>query len=387
MGDVLVRLLLRSTDLDPGELAGALNDAAVALGARSSTVLIADLDQQILRELPPTAHDIAVEAPVDGSFAGQAYRTEQVVVDPDHGTDGRWLWVPLMDSAQRLGVLGVEDDGSVPMEWWLALCNLAGELLVSNLSYGDALELARRSEDVTLAAEMRWALLPPLTFSSARVHVSGILQPGHEIAGDAFDYGIDGSVLSIAVLDAMGHGLEASRIANLAVGAYRNRRRRGATTSEALEAMDRVVSESYADRFVTGQLATLDLDHGDLAVLNAGHPRPLLFRPGRPPEELPCRPCLPVGLGSVPLAESNNRLEPGDVVVFYTDGITEAKGSAGDFGVERLQDRLTALLAEGLPPAEILRRVVVEVTDHQDGSRSDDATLVLLRWNGPGSPS
>ena len=66
---------------------------------------------------------------------------------------------------------------------------------------------------------MRWGLLPPLTFTSPDVTIAGFLQPSQGIAGDAFDYGVTGRIASVAIFDAMGHGLEASRMANVAVGA------------------------------------------------------------------------------------------------------------------------------------------------------------------------
>ena len=105
---------------------------------------------------------------------------------------------------------------------------MVGELISSKAHYGDHITLRKRGEPFSLAAEMRWGLLPPLTFTSPDVTISGFVQPSHGIAGDAFDYGVTDRQVSIAIFDAVGHGIEASRLANVAIGCYRNARRAGA---------------------------------------------------------------------------------------------------------------------------------------------------------------
>ncbi len=247
--------------------------------------------------------------------------------------------------------------------------------------------LARRLRDTDLAAEMRWSMLPPLTFTNDRVAVAGMLEPAYEIAGDAFDYAVNGDVAHLAIVDAMGHGLEASRMANLAVGSYRHSRRRGLDLIETFTAMDAVVADQFGqERFVTGQLGRLDLGTGLLRWVNAGHPRPLLLRDGRPIEDLHCETSLPLGLGSVPAEVAEVALEPGDSVLFLTDGVIEARSPNGDlFGRSRLSRLWAEVSASGDVPAEIMRRLCHAVLDHQKGRLQDDATLLLLVWSGPRS--
>ncbi len=187
--------------------------------------------------------------------------------------------MPVKDSAERLGVLGVVDDGSVPFDVWESVASLVGELIVSKSQYGDHITLRRRRNEFSLAAEMRWGLLPPLTFTSPDVTIAGFLQPCDGIAGDAFDYGVTGRIVSLAIFDAIGHGLEASEMANVAVGCYRNARRAGADVVATLIAIDDVITSQFGElRFVTAQLATFDLDTGEMNVVNAGHPPPLWLK-------------------------------------------------------------------------------------------------------------
>ena len=96
------------------------------------------------------------------------------------------------------------------------LAAAAAGLVVSKRAYTDGFEIARRLEAMDLAAEFRWSLLPPLTMSTPRVRIAGMLEPAYEIAGDAFDYAVNGDVAHVAMFDAVGHGLRACQLANLA---------------------------------------------------------------------------------------------------------------------------------------------------------------------------
>lgn len=383
VGRVLRSLLSASTSLHPDDIPATVAEAAAAMGAGRSSVHLVDLDQRVLRRLRSGGPDPAEDLALDATTAGAAYRQQRPTVDVagTHPT----LWLPLLDSADRLGVLGIEIAGpTCGIEAWQDVALLVAELVVSKSPYGDGIALTRRTGAVELAAEMRWSLLPPLTFATRTTRISGILQPGHDIAGDAFDYGIHGDVLSLMVLDAMGHGDEASRIANVAVAAYRNARRSGSSPADTIRTMDREVARAFQDRFVTAQVATLDTVTGMLRLLNAGHPLPLLFRGRDAVEELPCRPCMPVGVGSVPAHEAEHRLHPGDAVLFYTDGVVEGRDEDGvQFGEQRLAETMVASRGATSVPAEVLRLVARTSLDHEGGQAADDASLILLEWLGP----
>jgi hypothetical protein len=376
----LRHLLLATPGMRPEALPHEVAIAARHLGAHDAVLLLVDVDQHRLVAFDPGATGVPLRLPVDDDErAGRAFREETVVEEPGHHGLRR-VWVPVMDSAERLGVLAVVDDGTASTEAWVVLGSLIGELLVSKSDYGDAIVLHRRRRTFSLAAEMRWALLPPLTFTAPEVEISGILHPAHGIAGDAFDYAFNDDRMWLAIVDAMGHGIEASQMANAAVGTCRNQRRSGADPVGCLRALDRVIAERFGDlRYVTAQVAELDLRTGSLRIANCGHERPLLLRAGRSHEEIACPPALPAGLGSAP-SSTQIRLAPGDAVLFQSDGVSEARAPDRElFGADRLAELVTAFVAAGLPIAEVLRRVVRAVAEHQQGADGDDATLVLLR--------
>jgi phosphoserine phosphatase RsbU/P len=150
-------------------------------------------------------------------------------------------------------------------------------------------------------------------------------------------------------------------------------------------AVDAALAGHYDDiSFATGIIARLATGSGRLEWSCAGHPRPLLLRGRKIVAELSCNPVLPFGLGDGPPKPRVAELEPGDAVLLYTDGVTEARTADGEqFGLDRLVDLLEREAASGRTAEELLRRLVRAVLDHQGGSGlRDDATLLLVQWTG-----
>jgi len=134
----------------------------------------------------------------------------------------------------------------------------------------------------------------------------------------------------------------------------------------------------------TGIIGRLAAGSGQLAWSCAGHPWPLLLRGRKVVAELSCEPALPFGLGDRPPEPSTEELQPDDAVLFYTDGVIEARTPDGElFGLDRLADLLEREAASGQSAEELLRRLVRVVLDHQAGGLRDDATLLLVQWTGP----
>jgi hypothetical protein len=377
--DAILRALLHSSyGMFPDDLARVVAELVEEHSTgRDAQVLLVDLDQEELSPLGPgEPHN------VEWSAAGQAFREEQPVWE--RTPEGRRLWLPILDSAERVGVLGIVGGEEVPVDDWLAVSSCLGELIVSKEAYGDRIAVTRRSKPVSLAAEMRWSLLPPLTFTSPALTVTGILQPSYRVAGDAFDYAVDSKTAMVAVFDAVGHDLRAARLATLAIGGFRSGRRRGLDPEAILAFIDDTIIDQFpsGDLFVTGQIVTLDLASGEATIHTAGHPPPARLRPGHAPEVLRVRPGMPLGLGGEGYPERAASLEPGDVMLLVSDGAYEGR-SPDDvpLGLDRLleivQERVDA---EDSAP-EILRRTMRDVLLHQGpGEVRDDTTLALLRW-------
>jgi serine phosphatase RsbU (regulator of sigma subunit) len=235
---------------------------------------------------------------------------------------------------------------------------------------------------MSLPAELQWRILPPLTFVTSRVAISGFLAPTAEIAGDSFDYAVNGDIAHVAVVDGMGHGLEAALLSAVAISALRNARRSDLTLTESVQAMNDALENQFGpDKFVTGVVGELDTRTGLWSWITCGHPPVLLLRQGRVVKTLDRAISPPLGLRTGEYEVCSERLEPGDRLVAYTDGVTEARDEAGDFfGVERLVDFITREASGGRPIPETLRRLNLAILAHQDGALQDDATTVIVEW-------
>jgi len=387
---LLATLLQRSRLMAPADLAAILAEEAKSLGFSDVVIYLTDYGQERLVRLPsarPSAGSAAGESttelslPMDGSLAGRAY-TRLALVETKLGGRSR-TFVPLLAGMERLGVLEVAtEEPNEVREDIRDLASLVGQLVVSKGLHSDYLECARRMEPMSLAAEMQWAVLPPLTFGSSTVLISGLLEPCYEVGGDAFDYALDAEEAAVGIFDAMGHGVDASLLSSLGVGAYRNSRRIGLNLQDTFTEIDRVLSRHRGgEAFCTGILGRLDLATGRFNWISAGHLPPLLLRGGKVVKSLESEPGLPLGLGDAAPTPSQETLQPGDRLLLFTDGVVEGRSPDGElFGVDRLIDLVRKVTASGYSAAEVMRRLRLEILSHQHGHLSDDATILLVEW-------
>ena len=136
-----------------------------------------------------------------------------------------------------------------------------------------------------LAAEMLRAQLPPLTFSTGHLVISGVLEPSYDVGGDAFDYAVNGNIAHLALFDAAGHGsasgMRSVVLASLALAAYRNARRADYDLVETYHHIDDAVRRHDAYGLITAVLVELDQSSGLLRVISAGHPGGIVLRGGK----------------------------------------------------------------------------------------------------------
>ena len=334
MVDPLRSLLHASHLLAPDDLASTVAAHARSIGARETVIYLVDYEQATLVPLPgagvPERQELAIEA----TMAGRAFRRVEMVTSTATGGSHR-LWLPLLDGVERLGVvelvLPAEPDAELE-EDFRALISLVAELVVVHGAYGDVFTRLRRRRTFSLAAEIQWGLLPPLTFGTERVVITGGLEPAYDIGGDTFDYAVNGDTADLLILDSLGHGLSAAVLASVAVGAYRHARRTMLDLPDIAQQVNAAIAGQFgASQFATAALARLDLDTGRLRWINAGHPPPLILRGSSLVQPPPCPPHRPLGLQDAKPDYCETRLEPGDRLLLYTDGITEARSPDGEF--------------------------------------------------------
>ncbi len=391
------RLLRLAQFADPQQVVETLSMTVAELGGTDVVLFLVDYDQSRLKPHPDVLpHGEPTEvASLDGSMAGRVFVSgKPLAAERD---DGWHVWVPVVERAQKLGVLAMTLPAwDEELEGFCVELGIAAAHLVSTANgYTDRLHRLRRRKDMSLAAEMQWGILPPLTFTIEGTTVAGLLEPAYEVGGDCFDYSLNGDVLDFVVFDAMGHGLRSAVLGSLAVSAYRNARREhpGTDVRTLLRAVDAVISD-YAggEAFVTALFGQLDITRGRLQWATAGHPAPMHVRRASTLPAVDARPASPLGLNAwVGTAEDfdvvETSLEPGDALLLYTDGVIEARDAQGvEFGEDRLRDLLERESTSGREPAEMLRRLVRSVLDHHGSRLRDDASTLYLRWDAAAEP-
>ncbi|MDQ1009518.1 hypothetical protein QFZ82_004003 [Streptomyces sp. V4I23] len=384
-GERLLGVLLdRAHEMPPQLIAPLIAEEVARVGGRDISILLQDYAQLLLVPLPGRRLTLSGPEPIGESPAGTAFLRAIPVEVPQ--ADGVRMYLPLLDGSDQVGVLAVtletvDDDDRRLLR---RLAGLIADMLVTKHSYTDQFFLTRRREPMSVAAEIQWSLLPPLAMAVPQVAVAGILEPAYSVAGDSFDYALNDDILHVAVIDAMGHGLNAATMATVAIGAYRHSRRAGIGLSEIYTFMDRAVAEQFGpEHFVTAQMMRLDIATGHLQWVNAGHPAPLLIREHEVLRQLESPTTLPVGFGGEEPQVSEQILQRGDRVLCFTDGLIE-EHEAGEeqFGEEQLIHWVNRVEQAEEGVRAVVRSLSHTLKEERGGSTSDDATLFLIEWLG-----
>lgn len=386
----LLRTLIRAGHLlEFEELPTLLAQYADAAGLRRPCVFVIDLQENVLREVTgrgPDAGEGGQELHVDSTVAGRVFRKTRSLSLPASGLTRHWL--PILDSTERLGVFRVDtepDPDQRMLELIQDVASIIGMILISKRHHSDCYARLTRSRPLNVTAEMQWTLAPPRTFSNQRVTIAATMEPAYATAGDAFDYAVADNIVHLAIFDAMGHDTSAGLTANLAVACSRSERRKTNDLIQTCAAIEKTLLKQFIDsRFVTALLANLDLRSGMLTWLTCGHEPPVLIRDGRRVTHPVCPPAPPLGtdLGVRPTL-CHEQLQPGDRLLLYTDGITEAQDVWGrEFGLDQFVDFIIRHQADGMPAPETLRRLVRAVLQYHDGQLDDDATVLMCEWHG-----
>ncbi|WP_327277496.1 serine/threonine-protein phosphatase [Streptomyces sp. NBC_01224] len=384
-GERLLGVLLdRAHEMPPQLIAPLVAEEVARVGGRDLSILLQDYEQMLLVPLPGRRLTVGDPEPVEDSPAGEAFLSRKTVEVPQDGTVRMYL--PLLDGSDQIGAMAVTLD-SVDDDDRRLLRRLAGlvaDMIVTKDAYTDLFFQARRSAPMSVAAEIQWSLLPPLSMTVPQVEVAGILEPAYDVAGDSFDYALNGDILHVAMIDAMGHGLDAATMATVAIGAYRHTRRANTDLSQVYAFMDKAINEQFGpDHFVTAQMMCLDIATGRMQWVNAGHPAPLLIRDRAVVDRLESPTTLPVGFGGEQPEVSERMLQPGDRLLCFTDGLIEEHQAGGEqFGEEQLIEWTNRILRDHIAVRAVVRALSHALKQERGGITSDDATIFLIEWRG-----
>ena len=239
---------------------------------------------------------------------------------------------------------------------------------------------ARMERELTAAQRLQNALLRPVPDIDFGLDITARILSAREVCGDLYDFLSYGTQqLGVALGDVSGKGSAAALYGAVATGILRSLSPHKLQPAELLRQLNQLVCDRRVDgRYMTICFATWQKGRRKLRVANAGQTQPLLWKDGRV-EQLNLT-GFPIGIfDDATYEEWSVQLNPGDILLFYSDGITEASNREGKFfGTGRLKDLLAA--NTHLASAELADRMLEEVQEFtQGGAITDDRTLVVMK--------
>ena len=364
------------------------------------SIMLYDEEQQVFRHRLDVKHGQRVQgklrAAASEGIVGAAATTREPVLVPDVTADPRYLManpetrselaIPMIHKGKVIGVLDLE---SPQLNYFtedhvqtlsILAANLAVSLENARLYEQVAKGEARLERDLQAAKRIQGALLRPAPAEDYGLDVAARYVSAREVCGDLYDFLRYGpQQLGVALGDVSGKGTAAALYGAVAIGIMRSLAPQKLQPAEMLRQMNQLVGERRIEgRFMTACFATWQKGRQKLRVANAGQSQPLLYKGGR---------CDRIELTGFPLGifeevnydEWSVTLEPGDILVFHSDGIAETANSEGQFfGTTRLRKLIEQ--HHELTAAEIADLVLREVDWFtQSAPLSDDRTLVVLK--------
>lgn len=337
---------------------------------------------------------------ISNSIAQQAISARESILSADAMSDDRFmgqasianlqihsaLCAPLWNEEEVIGIL-YADNQTAPVSFTqeeLHMITLIAHLVAVKIQETlaqEELEKRRRlEEEMRYAAEIQQKLLPRETVSRGAFRVGGRNVPSLEVGGDYFDYfDGDGGLLWVALGDVSGKGMSAALLMSNLHASLRAQVEAGLSLCRVMPRLNNAVRRStQGERFITLFLFTLDAETGAMEYINAGHNPPMLLRASGDMELLSTGGLFTGVFPDVEYECGRTSLGAGDVLLLYSDGVTEGRsGDDEEFGEERLEEFLRK--NRSLEPREFARKLMNEVRGFcLNGDPGDDVTALIV---------
>lgn len=371
-----------------------LGEAARAVGADSAFFMTANSGGWLLEEsfgLPEDSRDLVItgdQAPLSelAVSTGKPVLLENSSLDPrTQGSPLLAMWsvqamllTPVLVVGKPVGVVALnyaEPHSFAPQEVFFAerLCASLGLALANIELYETEHDIAETLQATLIALPAR---VSGIVYSSA--YESATYQSGR-VGGDFVDiFEVHGHWVGITLGDVSGKGIEAAVITSLVRTTLRVHALDGLSPAETAMKANLIVRRfTEVDSFVTLWFGLLNTLTGQLRYICGGHPRAVILPAEQPLRELECRDPILGAFDDVLYSESHTVMEPGDRLILYSDGVTEARSPGGAFfGTQRLLDVLQSLA--GRRTRDIGQAVMTEVIDFSEAILRDDAAILAV---------
>src|SRR5713101_4591428 len=244
-------------------------------------------------------------------------------------------------------------------------------------------------QDVELAAQVQRLFLPIGKPAIDGLEISGMMHPARDVGGDYYDYiPIDAHTIQVVIADVAGKGVPAALLMSATAAAMRLEANRDRNMLRQVERLNTEIGAvSDPERYVTLLIAEIDTHKRIIRYVNCGHNPALLFRAKTGTLIRMESSCPPIGLSPDEICElASADLTSGDVLVLYTDGVTEAENRLGEeFGMEHLS--ATVRRGSSLSAEDLMTNIYNAAADFCGDDFHDDVTILVVKCNFEASSS
>src|SRR5216684_2665664 len=374
-GALHVRLARRSGGLRLPPESLAPSQTAIQLAVRKQSAVItedlaqAEMDLQAAQSIVAQRLRAVVVIPL---YATARAKTDESMTSVKHG---EFLGVLYLDSRRPAAF------SKLDRQLLDAFTDQAASILDNARLVARERERQRLEQEINIARDIQQALLPRNFRDYPHLSVTGCNFPCLSVGGDYFDvFPLGENRTAFLIADVSGKGLGAALLTPMLPGALSGMTL-GTDPARLFNHLNRFLcNHAEVGRYATMFFGILD-EQGDLEYINAGHPSPILIRCNGNADEAFTEGSFPVGLvQEAEYATARVKLEPGDTLVLFSDGVTEAMDPQEDlFGMPRLVKLLTG---HNETPLDDLQKLVLEAVENfaRGASQADDLTLLLVRY-------
>ena len=337
--------------------------------------------------------------PISRTIANKVLTQCKAVLSTDAGDDERFqasdsvlelkirsvLCAPLVGAAdEAFGMIHLDAQDpahqftSDDLDILVNIANLVGQAVDHARLHETQLQYDRRERDMETARQVQQHFLPADHPIIEGYQISDYYKPADAVGGDYFGYTeLPDGQLAIAVGDVAGHGVPAALLMARLCSETRYCLVTDIIPSDAVQSLNQQLTKQTYSFFITFALCVLDPVRNELTVVNAGHMPPLLRRAktGKVEEISPDVSSLPLGIDAgVTYQQATISLEPGDIVVMYTDGISECTSPAGpQYGIDRIRE----IISTAKDARDVTGKLLKDVGEFSKGVAQEDDTCIV----------